>query len=78
MGVTRLLSYQIAPYLASGQLQTILSEFGPESLPIHVIHREGRYASAKIRTFVDLMVAKLRSDKELSSDRQRHGLEVTD
>jgi DNA-binding transcriptional LysR family regulator len=66
MGVTRLLSYQIAPYLASGQLQTILSEFESESLPIHVINREGRYASAKVRTFVDLMVARLRSDKELS------------
>lgn len=66
MGVTRLLSYQIAPYLASGQLQTILSEFEPERLPIHVIHREGRYASAKIRTFVDLMVAKLRSEQGLS------------
>lgn len=66
MGVTRLLSYQIAPYLASGQLQTILSEFEPERLPIHVMHREGRYASAKIRTFVDLMVAKLRSEQGLS------------
>lgn len=66
MGVTRLLSYQIAPYLASGQLQIILSEFEPERLPIHVIHREGRYASAKVRTFVDLMVAKLRSDKTLN------------
>jgi DNA-binding transcriptional LysR family regulator len=67
MGVTRLLTYQkIAPYLASGQLQTILSEFEPERLPIHVIHREGRYASAKVRTFVDLIVAKLRADQALN------------
>lgn len=65
MGVTRLLSYQIASYQASGQLQTILSEFEPEPLPIHVIHREGRYASAKVRSFVDLIVAKLRSDQAL-------------
>jgi len=67
MGVTRLLSYQIASYQASGQLQTILSKFEPEPLPIHVIHREGRYASAKVRSFVDLMVAKLRSDQALNS-----------
>jgi len=66
MGVTRLLSYQLAPYLASGQLQTILSEFEPERLPIHVIHRESRYASAKVRAFVDLMVARLRSDQTLN------------
>lgn len=69
MGVTRLLSYQIASYQASGQLQTILSEFEPEPLPIHVIHREGRYASAKVRSFVDLMVAKLRSDEALKSTK---------
>lgn len=67
MGVTRLLSYQIASYQASGQLQTILSKFEPEPLPIHVIHREGHYASAKVRSFVDLMVAKLRSDQALNS-----------
>ncbi len=62
MGVTRLLSYQIAPYLASGQLQTLLEAFEPERLPINVLHREGRYASAKVRAFVDLIVDKLRSE----------------
>ncbi len=67
MGVTRLLSYQIAPYLASGQLQTLLTDFEPAPLPVHVIHREGRYTSAKVRSFVDLMVERLRSDKTLRS-----------
>jgi DNA-binding transcriptional LysR family regulator len=61
IGVTRLLSYQLEPYLQSGQLQIILSEFEPARLPIHLIHRENRYASAKVRTFVDLMVEKLRA-----------------
>lgn len=69
MGVTRLLSYQIASYQASGQLQTILSEFEPEPLPIHVIHRESRYASAKVRSFVDFIVARLRSDQALKSTK---------
>jgi len=66
LGMTRLLSYQIAPYVASGQIQTVLCEFEPKALPIHVIHREGRYASAKVRAFVDLMVARLRADKSLN------------
>lgn len=66
MGITRLLSYQVQSHMASGQLQTILSEFEPPPLPIHVIHREGRYASAKVRTFVDCMVAKIRSNHALS------------
>jgi DNA-binding transcriptional LysR family regulator len=60
LGITRLLSYQVASYVSSGQLQTVLSEFELKALPIHVVHRESRYASAKVRTFVDLIVAKLR------------------
>lgn len=67
LGITQLVSYQAAPFLASGALQTVLDEFAPEKSPIHILHREGRYASAKIRTFVDLMVAKLRSQQALNS-----------
>jgi len=63
IGSTRLLSYQIAPYPASGQLQTILS---PPRYPFHIVHREGRYASQKVRSFVDFMVSILRSDKTLN------------
>jgi DNA-binding transcriptional LysR family regulator len=66
MGITRLLSYQIESYKASGQLQTVLADFEPPPLPIHVIHREGRYASAKVRTFVDLIVSKLRTAQALN------------
>lgn len=65
-GITRLLSYQIAPHLADGRLETLLSDFEQPQIPIHVIHREGRYASAKIRSFVDLMVDRLRAEKALN------------
>ena len=64
-GITRLMSYQIAPYIGSGQLQAILGKYEPPRLPIHVLHQEGRHASAKIRTFVDMLVEKLRGDKAL-------------
>ena len=70
MGITRLLSYQIAAYVDSSQLQAILTDFEPPSLPIHVIHREGRYASAKVRTFVDLIVARLRSVQAINQQDQ--------
>jgi DNA-binding transcriptional LysR family regulator len=66
LGITQLLSYQVASYVSSGHLQTVLSEFEPKALPIHVIHREGRYASAKVRTFVDLIVSRLRSVQALT------------
>jgi DNA-binding transcriptional LysR family regulator len=66
LGITRLMSYQAAPYLASGQLQLILQEFEPAPIPIHVLHREGRYASVKIRSFVDMIAARLRADRTLN------------
>ncbi|WP_445371345.1 LysR family transcriptional regulator [Methylomonas sp. HW2-6] len=62
LGLTRLLSYQIAPYLASGQLQTVLNRHEPPPIPIHVLHREGRYASAKVRSFVDLIAERLKRE----------------
>ena len=65
-GLTRLLSYQAAALLDSGQLKTVLSNYEGPSLPVHVIHREGRHGSAKVRSFVDLAVDRLRADKALN------------
>lgn len=60
LGITRLLSYQIAPELVSGKLKIVLSEYEHAPLPVHIVHREGRLASTKIRAFIDLMVKQLR------------------
>jgi DNA-binding transcriptional LysR family regulator len=65
-GITRLISYQIAPQLASGELKIVLSEYENKALPIHIVHREGRHASVKIRTFVDLMAERLRANTSLN------------
>jgi DNA-binding transcriptional LysR family regulator len=65
-GITRLLSYQIAPQVERGGLKILLKDFEPPPMPIHVVHREGRYASVKIRSFVDLIVERLREDRALS------------
>jgi DNA-binding transcriptional LysR family regulator len=64
--LTRLLSYQVAPQLASGELKIILGDYEGADLPVHVIHREGRHGSAKVRSFVDLAVDRLRADKALN------------
>ncbi|PTU30885.1 LysR family transcriptional regulator [Stenotrophobium rhamnosiphilum] len=61
-GLTRVLSYQVAPLLAAGRLQTVLSDFEESPLPVHVVHSEGRNAAAKVRSFVDFAVAKLRAN----------------
>jgi DNA-binding transcriptional LysR family regulator len=65
-GLSRLLSYQIGPDLAEGRLRTVLSRFELPPLPIHVVHQEGRMVSAKVRSFVDYMVARLRADPALN------------
>jgi DNA-binding transcriptional LysR family regulator len=61
-GLARPLSYQIGPALLTGDLLTVLSDHEPEPLPIHIIHPEGRRASAKVRAFVDLAVDRLRAN----------------
>ena len=65
LGLTRLLSYQIAPELASGQLRIILAEFENAPIPVHILHREGRLTTAKIRNFIDLLTERLRQDLAL-------------
>lgn len=65
-GLTRLLSYQVAPELASGELRTVLADYEGPDLPVHVVHGEGRYGSAKVRSFVDLAVERLRADRALN------------
>lgn len=66
LGLTRVLSYQIADELKAGRLKIVLAEFEPPPLPIHLVHREGRRAAAKVRAFVDFAVERLRADKSLA------------
>ncbi len=61
-GLTRVLLYQIAPALRDGRLRIVLAEHEAPPLPIHVIHSQGRHVPAKVRTFVDLAVARLRAE----------------
>lgn len=58
-GLTRVLSYQIGPDVAAGQLQTVLNAYEPAPLPIHLVHYEGRRVSAKVRSFLDFAKERL-------------------
>ena len=69
LGITRLLSYQVAEEVAAGRLEILLRDFEPPAYPVHIVHREGRYSSAKVRAFIDLLAARLRADKTLNDDR---------
>ena len=65
-GITRILSYQVADYLVSGQLKILLENYEPAVRPVHIVHREGRLPSTKVRAFIDLMAERLRKDKALN------------
>jgi DNA-binding transcriptional LysR family regulator len=65
LGITRLLSYQVADQVRSGALQVVLQDFEPPALPVHVVHHEGRRATQKVRGFVELAVQRLRADPAL-------------
>lgn len=61
-GLARLLFYQVRTFCEAGELSIVLEKHEPPPRPIHVVHREGRHVSAKVRTFIDLMVARLNAD----------------
>ena len=63
LGIARLLSYQVADELASGQLQVILAEYEEAPWPIHILHRESKYGSAKVRAFIDMLAQALRAQQ---------------
>jgi len=61
-GISRLLSYQIAPDVALGRLRPVLEAFELPAIPIHVVHQEGRMTSPKVRACVDFLVDRLRAE----------------
>jgi DNA-binding transcriptional LysR family regulator len=65
-GVTRVLSYQVAPELRAGRLEIVLADFEPPPIPISVVYAEGRRAAAKVRAFVDFAVERLRAESSLA------------
>jgi DNA-binding transcriptional LysR family regulator len=65
-GLTRVLHYQIGAALREGRLQVVLADREEPPLPIHVVYPQGRQAPAKVRTFVDLAVSRLRANPLLN------------
>jgi DNA-binding transcriptional LysR family regulator len=65
VGIARLLSYQVADDIKQGTLVPLLRGFEPNSIPVIVIHREGRHGALRIRAFIDLLVSSLRDTADL-------------
>lgn len=65
-GLTRALSYQIGPDLLAGRLKIVLEDFEQPPLPVHIVHPEGRNASAKVRAFIDFARERLRANRVIN------------
>lgn len=60
LGVTRVLSYQIADERRSGALQTVLQAYEPAAWPVQLVYaRQGRLP-VKLRAFIDAVAPALR------------------
>jgi len=64
-GITRVLSYMIAPEVRAGALEVVLGDFAPP-IPVTVVHKEPGHTSARVRAVFDHVVARLRSDPAIA------------
>jgi len=55
-GLTRVLAYQAADAIKRGRLRIVLEKFEQPALPINVVYPTSRLLSAKVRTFIDLVM----------------------
>jgi len=55
-GLTQVLAYQAADQIGAGRLKVVLKKFEQPPLPIHVVYPTSRLLSAKVRTFIDLVI----------------------
>ncbi len=55
-GLTRVLAYQADAAIKAGRLRVVLAKFEEPPLPIHIVYPTSRLLSAKVRSFVDLVI----------------------
>jgi DNA-binding transcriptional LysR family regulator len=50
------MAYQAADAIKGGRLKIVLANFQPPALPIHIVYPTSRLLSAKVRSFIDLVL----------------------
>ncbi|MBZ9985296.1 MULTISPECIES: LysR family transcriptional regulator [unclassified Mesorhizobium] len=66
VGVTNVLSYQIARPVAAGKLRIILEDYEPDPIPVHLVHTGQAILPLKLRRFMEFAASRLR--KSLAAD----------
>lgn len=60
-GISRLLSYHVAPEIKQGLLRIVLADAEPAPYPVHLVSPYGRLSVPKVRAFVDFALPRLRT-----------------
>ena len=66
-GITRVLSYMIAPQVKEGRLEVLLADHEPPAVPVQIVHKEAGRTSARVRAVVDHLVQRLRRNAALQA-----------
>ena len=61
LGVTRVLSYQVAEAVLDGRIQIVLAEYEPAPLPVSLIHAGHELTPLKVRMLLDFAAPRLRA-----------------
>lgn len=61
LGVTRVLSYQVAQAVLEGRIEVVLAEYEPEPAPVSLIHAGQALTPLKVRMALDFIAPRLRA-----------------
>jgi DNA-binding transcriptional LysR family regulator len=59
-GIAQLLEFHARDFLADGRLVHVLPQWADETYPLYAYHHSGKLMSAKVRAFMDFVVALMR------------------
>jgi DNA-binding transcriptional LysR family regulator len=63
-GIARAPAFAAVDDLRAGRLRSLLCDFEPEPLPIHVLYPQTRHLAAKVRAFVDFLAERFAGEPE--------------
>jgi DNA-binding transcriptional LysR family regulator len=64
MGIGLEPDFIVAPEVRAGRLSTLLPGYAPPAIDIHAVYPSRRHLSAKVRAFVDFLVARYADNQE--------------
>lgn len=59
MGLARVLSYQVQPWINNNELEEVLMDYAPAPMPVNLVYIRQELQPLKLRTFIDFIAPKL-------------------